>query len=397
MTGSHWLDLFILAVALLAATSGWRHGALASGLALVGVVVGAVVGIMLAPHLIVLIDDQTGRLLAGIVLIVLLVLLGQVCGMVIGRTARDLLTSPALRAVDSLVGSLFQAGAVLIAAYLLAVPIASVSNPQAAAAVRGSAVLARIDSVAPAWLRQLPKDFSNLIDTSGLPQVLGPFGRTPIASVEPPDPALQGAPVVQQVRASVPLIHGVATSCQKALEGSGVVLAPGVVMTNAHVVSGTEGVTVETVNGTFDATVVLYDARNDVAVLRVPTLVGAPPLPLVTDHAERGSDAIVLGYPGGGPYTASPARVREVLNLSGPDIYQLGTVEREVYTVHAQVRQGNSGGPLVNGAGQVIGLVFGAAADDPNTGFALTGAQIKPILDAALTSRNGVSTGVCVP
>lgn len=396
MTGSGWLDLLIIAVALLAAISGWRHGALASGLALVGVIIGAVIGIMLAPHVVVLVDDQTGRLLAGIVLIVLLVLMGQVCGMVIGRTARDLITIPALRAIDSAIGSVFQAGAVLVAAYLLAIPIASVANPQAAAAVRGSSVLAEIDSIAPPWLQQLPKDFSNLIDTSGLPQVLGPFGRTPIAAVEPPNPALQASPVVLGVEGSVPKIRGVATSCQKALEGSGVVLARGIVMTNAHVVSGTEGVTVETVNGVFDATVIYYDARNDIAVLSVPGLTAAP-LPLITEHADTGSDAIVLGYPGGGPYTASPARIREVLNLSGPDIYQIGTVEREVYTVRGTVRQGNSGGPLINSNGEVIGIVFGAAADDPNTGFALTGAQVQPLLAAALANATAVATGSCVP
>jgi S1-C subfamily serine protease len=396
LTGSGWLDLLIIAVALLAAISGWRHGALASGLALVGVIIGAVIGIMLAPHVVVLVDDQTGRLLAGIVLIVLLVLMGQVCGMVIGRTARDLITIPALRAIDSAIGSVFQAGAVLVAAYLLAIPIASVANPQAAAAVRGSSVLAEIDSIAPPWLQQLPKDFSNLIDTSGLPQVLGPFGRTPIAAVEPPNPALQASPVVLGVEGSVPKIRGVATSCQKALEGSGVVLARGIVMTNAHVVSGTEGVTVETVNGVFDATVIYYDARNDIAVLSVPGLTAAP-LPLITEHADTGSDAIVLGYPGGGPYTASPARIREVLNLSGPDIYQIGTVEREVYTVRGTVRQGNSGGPLINSNGEVIGIVFGAAADDPNTGFALTGAQVQPLLAAALANATAVATGSCVP
>jgi S1-C subfamily serine protease len=396
LTGSHWIDLLIVAVALLAAISGWRHGALASGLAFIGVIIGAVIGIMLAPHVISMVDSQTGRLLAGILLIIVLVVLGEVCGMVVGRTARDLMSNRGVRLVDSAVGAVFQSGAVLVAAYLLAVPITSVTSAQATSAVRGSVVLTEIDGVAPPWLKELPRDFANLIDTSGLPDVLGPFGRTPIAAVEPPDLMLQANPVVTNVQPSIPKIRGVAPSCQKALEGSGVVLAPGIVMTNAHVVSGTENVTVETVDGVFDADVVMYDPNTDIAVLSAPGLT-ATPLELITEHAAMGADAIVLGYPGGGPYTASAARVREVLELSGPDIYQRGTVQREVYTVRASIRQGNSGGPMITPDGQVLGIVFGAAADDPDTGFVLTGAQVAPLLNEALSAVGPVRTGTCVP
>ncbi|MGB3372401.1 MAG: acid resistance serine protease MarP, partial [Rhodococcus sp. (in: high G+C Gram-positive bacteria)] len=112
--------------------------------------------------------------------------------------------------------------------------------------------------------------------------------------------------------------------------------------------------------------------------------------------AVSGESAIVLGYPGGGPYTASPARVRETLNLSGPDIYRTGTVEREVYTVRGTVRQGNSGGPLVAQDGQVLGLVFGAAVDDPDTGFVLTADEVADELQLSTNSAVPVGTGACI-
>lgn len=297
--------------------------------------------------------------------------------------------------MDSVVGAGLQAVAVLAAAWLLAIPLTSSSQPELASAVRGSQVLSKVDEVAPSWLREVPKEFSALLDTSGLPDVIGPFGRTPVTNVEPPDPVLQASPVVEQLHQSVLKISGVAPSCQKALEGSGFVVAPELVMTNAHVVAGTEGVTVDSLGSVFDAEVVLFDPADDVAVLRVPGL-EAPVLTFAANPAVSGQSAIVLGYPGGGPYTASAARVREILNLSGPDIYRTGTVEREVYTVRGTVRQGNSGGPLVAEDGQVLGLVFGAAVDDPDTGFVLTAAEIADELARGMSSPVPVGTGACI-
>ena len=123
---------------------------------------------------------------------------------------------------------------------ILAIPLTSSSQPELAGAVRGSQVLSKVDEVAPQWLREIPKEFSALLDTSGLPDVIGPFGQTPVADVAPPDPVLQASSVVGQLQQSVLKISGVASSCQKALEGSGFVVAPELVMTNAHVVAGTD-------------------------------------------------------------------------------------------------------------------------------------------------------------
>jgi S1-C subfamily serine protease len=122
----------------------------------------------------------------------------------------------------------------------------------------------------------------------------------------------------------------------------------------------------------------------------------APVLPVAPEQARTGDNAVVLGYPGGGPDTASAARVREVLNLNGPDIYKAGTTQREVYTVRGSIRQGNSGGPMVDDQGRVLGVVFGAAVDDSDTGFVLTAQEVSRQLNAAASASTPVPTGACI-
>ncbi|AWK70740.1 acid resistance periplasmic serine protease MarP [Rhodococcus oxybenzonivorans] len=395
MTGSRWIDLAIVLIALIAASSGWRQGAVASVLAFVGVLLGAVAGILIAPHVLVHVDEGRGRVLVGIALIVVLVIIGEVAGMVLGRAARGSMHSPAARSVDSVIGACVQAVAVFVAAWLLAIPLTSSSQPQLAAAVRGSSVLETVDNLAPAWMRQLPTEFSALLDTSGLPDVIGPFGRTPITTVDPPDAGVLASPVASSLQSSVLRIRGVAPSCQRALEGSGFVVAPERVMTNAHVVAGTAGIVVDTADGPLDAEVVLFDPSTDVAVLEVPGL-DAPVLNFAPERGRTGDSALVLGYPGGGSYTASAARIREILDLSGPDIYRAGTVQREVYTVRGSIRQGNSGGPLVDREGMVLGVVFGAAVDNSDTGFVLTAVEVSRQLETASGATAAVDTGGCI-
>uniref|UniRef100_UPI0024578D20 trypsin-like peptidase domain-containing protein n=1 Tax=Nocardia brasiliensis TaxID=37326 RepID=UPI0024578D20 len=121
-----------------------------------------------------------------------------------------------------------------------------------------------------------------------------------------------------------------------------------------------------------------------------------PPPPRPAPPPRSGDSAIVLGYPGGGRYTASAARVRETLDLTGPNIYRDGTVERQVYTVRGLVRAGNSGGPLVDTEGHVLGVVFGAAVTDDDTGYVLTLAEVRAQLDAAPGVNAPVGTGACV-
>jgi S1-C subfamily serine protease len=394
MTSSQWLDIAVVAVAFVAALSGWRSGALGSLMSFVGVVLGAVAGVLLAPHVVAQIDGPRTKLFVTLFLILALVVIGEIAGVVLGRAVRGAIRNPSLRAFDSTIGVALQIVAVLVAAWMLTYPLQSSDQPNLAAAVRGSKVLKEVNDVAPSWLRSVPTRLSALLDTSGLPDVLQPFGRTPIVAVDAPDAALVNDPVVAASRPSVMKIRGVAPTCQKVLEGSGFVVAPNRVMSNAHVVAGSESVTVEVDGQSYDAAVVSYDPQADISILDVPGLPSAPRV-FAQSPAPTGTDAIVMGYPGGGDFVATPARVREIIELNGPDIYRTTTVTREVYTIRGSVRQGNSGGPMIDREGRVLGVVFGAAVDDADTGFVLTANEVSRQV-AKLNNTARVPTGACV-
>lgn len=394
MTSSQWLDIAIVGVAFIAALSGWRSGALGSLLSFVGVVLGAIAGVMLAPHIVSHISSPRTKLFAALILILVLVVIGEVAGVVLGRAVRGSIRSGPVRVVDSVVGVALQLVVVVVAAWLLASPLTSSDQPNLAAAVKGSKVVGEVDKYAPDWLRAVPKRMSTLLSSSGLPDVLEPLGRTPIHAVDPPDASLADSLVVGTARPSVVKIRGVAPACQKVLEGTGFVIAPNRVMSNAHVVAGSDTVTVEAEGEKYDATVVSYDPDADISILDVPNL-PLKPLVFAEQPAKSGTDAVVLGFPGGGDFAATPARVREIIELSGPDIYKSTTVNREVYTIRGTVRQGNSGGPMINRAGQVIGVVFGAAVDDNDTGFVMTANEVSRQL-ARIGNTAKVPTGSCV-
>ena len=396
MTPSEWLDIAVLAVAFIAAISGWRSGALGSLLSFVGVLLGAIAGVLLAPHIVSHIAAPRAKLFAALFLILALVVVGEVAGVVLGRAVRSAIRNNGIRLADSIIGVGVQVVVVLTAAWLLATPLTqSKDQPELAAAVRGSRVLAGVNEVAPTWLATVPKRLSALLNTSGLPAVLEPFSRTPILKVAPPDSALSSNPVVAAVQPSVVKIRSVAPSCQKVLEGSGFVISPNRVMTNAHVVAGSNSVQVYASGNPFDATVVSYDPAVDIAILAVGNL-PPPPLAFAKEKANSGDNVVVLGYPGGGNFTATPARIRELIKLSGPDIYRdPQPVTRYVYTIYANVEQGNSGGPLIDLNGKVVGVVFGAAVDDPNTGFVLTKDEVESQL-AKIGNTQAVGTGACV-
>lgn len=394
MTSSQWLDIAILAVALIAAVSGWRSGAPGSLLALVGVALGAVAGVLLAPHVVSNISGPRTQLFVTLFLILVLVVIGEIAGVVLGRAVRGAIRNPMLRVADSVVGVALQLVLVLSAAWLLGTALSSSHQPSLAAAVRDSKVIAEVDAVAPSWLRSASTRLSAVWENAGLHDVLKPFGPTAVTSVDAPDASLASSAVVGATSPSVVKVRGLASSCQKVLEGSGFVVAPNRVMSNAHVVAGSDSVTIEVGGESYEAGVVSYDPDADISILDVPNLPSAP-LQFAEGEAPSGTDGIVMGYPGGGDFLATPARVREVIELNGPDIYRSTTVTREVYTIRGTVRQGNSGGPMINRSGKVLGVVFGAAVDDPDTGFVLTAEEVARQM-ARVGNVDRVPTGTCI-
>jgi S1-C subfamily serine protease len=394
-----WVDVLVVLLAIVAGISGWRHGMAVALLSFVGVLGGAILGVQLAPLLAANLEAKNTQVVVSVVVVVVLVALGETTGVYFGRHIRDRITGERTLTIDSALGSVLQAATVVLAAWLVALPLAGANVPGLASEVRASTVLRAVDSVMPAPIRELPADLRQVLDSSGFPDVLSPFAPTPITQVGPPDPTLASSTVVQQAQDSVLKIRGKAPSCSRQLEGTGFVIAPELVMTNAHVVAGTDETSVEVVNSKgrtreMTAAVISYDPTVDLAVLYVRGL-QAPALSFASDAAGAGQDAIVLGYPLDGPFTPTSAKVRDRIQLRGPNIYDDGEVTREVYTVRAVVRSGNSGGPMIRPDGKVLGVVFGAALDDSETGFVLSAAQVAPTLQKAPTLTKPVDTGSC--
>lgn len=393
-----WVDVVVVLLAIAAGISGWRHGLAVAALSFLGVLGGALLGLKLAPLVVADFRSQTSQVVVSVLIVVALVAIGETLGVYLGRAVRDRMRVEAVRTVDSTFGSVLQALTALIVAWLIALPLASSSNTTLSSALRDSRVLSAVDGVMPTPVRQLPDELRALFNASGFPDVLSPFSSTPVTDVPPPDSALVRDPVVARARASVLKVRGKAPSCQRALEGTGFVIGEERVMTNAHVVAGTDEVSVEVPGRggatTRSARVVYYDEAVDVAVLAVPGLT-ARPLPFNDAGARSGDNAVALGYPLDGPFSSSPAKIRQRIQLRGPNIYESETVTRDVYTIRGNVRSGNSGGPLVNPSGQVIGVVFGAAVDQSDTGFVLTADQVRAALEASPTASARVSTGSC--
>ncbi|MFT3898875.1 MAG: MarP family serine protease [Gordonia sp. (in: high G+C Gram-positive bacteria)] len=395
MTVGTAIDVVLVIIILVAAASGFRQGALASAMSLLGLVVGAVAGILVAPRVIGGIEEPRTRLIAGIAVLVVLVVAGEIAGIVIGRWLRQRLRTTPVRFADSVVGLVLQALTVLVAAWLLVSPIRDSSLAPAADAVEQSRLLTEVGDAAPSWLRGVPDGFRTLLNDSGLPDAIGPYGRTTINPVDPPDGALAAAPGVGKARDSVVKVRGDAPSCQRGLEGSGFVFAPRRVMTNAHVVAGTATLTVRVGDASLPARVVLFDPRVDVAVLDVPGLKAAP-LGFVDKALKNKADAIALGYPEDGPFHASPLRVRGRVQLTAPDIYGNAPSRRETYTLRGHIRQGNSGGPMITTDGTVAGMIFGASDNaGDETGFAITGDELRGYVERGRSGAAPVSTGPC--
>jgi S1-C subfamily serine protease len=345
-------------------------------------VLGALVGIKLAPVVVAFFDDPVWKVAFAVATVVFLVAFGEAIGVYAGRRLRQKINPDKLSGIDKTLGAVVQALVVFVVAWLIATPLTTVSGvPGLAKAINGSVVLGKVNDAMPEAAQGFPSQLRKLLDASGFPSIVDPFQKAPTADTSPPDPALQSSGIVQQLHGSVVKIRGSASSCSRSLEGSGFVIAPQRVMTNAHVVAGTDTVGIETTQGDYAASVVYFDPEVDIAVLAVPRL-RAPALQFAPETAAAGD-------------RATPARVRGRINLRGPDIYDANTVQRDVFTVRAEIRSGNSGGPMVTPDGRVIGVVFGAAVEDPETGFTLTAEQVRAEVDAAPSQSARVSTGSC--
>jgi len=390
------LDLVLILLVIVFAINGYRQGFVVGLLSFVGFFGGAAIGLQLGPLIGDLIPQEPGRVIVTLAVVFGIALAGQGAANWLGFRIRRSIHNRTGRTLDDVGGSVVSVVALLVVAWLVAGPLASSSMPSVALAVRTSAVLRGVNSVMPQQAQALSDELRNTVDTSGFPDVFGGLVPTPVRQVPAPNAALANAAVVRASEPSVVKVQGSAPSCDRRIEGSGFVFAQDHVLTNAHVVAGTRRVAVqpEGKDGALAGRVVLYDPERDLAVIDVPGL-SAPIMHFAPTRAGRDADSIVLGYPLDGPYDAEPARVRDVGPISGPNIYNTQTVTRDIYTIRGKVRSGNSGGPLITSDGAVLGVIFAAAADDPQTGFALTAREAAPVVAEGRDATTRVDTGSC--
>jgi S1-C subfamily serine protease len=386
------LDLLIVAWAVLAAIGGYRRGASMQIAEYAGLAAGLVAGAVLAPTVASLASSPVAR--AGLALATLFgaAALGMSIGWTVGRRIRPSERRGVLGRFDAVAGVIVSLAVVLLVVWFVAYNLVSGPVPAVSRAIQSSAIVRGLENTLP---RPPPllSEARGLLDRFGFPQVFADLPPLPSSPVQVP-----GGPAVRAIasKAAGSTVRIEGHACRGLIEeGSGFVVAPGYVATNAHVVAGVRAPVVQS-PGRDDlaATTVLYDPRTDVAVLHVQGPLG-PPLALHQGTLGRGAKGGILGYPGGGPLVAGGAGVRRVMSAEGRDVYGRSTVTREVYELQAGVRPGNSGGPFVLPSGEVAGIVFAASTTENDVGYTLTAAQVAPDIRAGIGRTAMVSTQGC--
>ena len=384
------LDLILIVVVGAFAVSGYRQGFIVGILSFFGFVGGALLGAEFGPSISrALVGGQVQQDIIAVVLLVSFAVIGQFVASSIGAAMRSTVTWRSATVLDSVGGSAVSVVSFLLIAWVVGSVLIGSPFPLVDQQVNNSLVLQTLDKTMPTPARTMFSDFRRLLaGNSTYAQVFSGIGAERLLAIPAPDPGVLHSQGYLAARGSIVRVSGIAPSCSRAVEGSGFVISPDHVLTNAHVVAGvTERQTVTTASGRIlqDAVVVYYDPQVDVAVLYVPGL-DLPPLRFAA-QASPGDNAVVAGYPLNSPYLqAVAARIGGIQNAQGPNIYQTSTVTRQIYEIRAVVRSGNSGGPLLSPSGTVDGVVFAAAIGEPDTGFALTAAEVSA--DAATSAHN---------
>lgn len=389
------LDLVLAVVIVGRIIKGIRNGLLVGALGLAGVGCGGFLGLWAGPRLVTALPVlDSGRLIRTITLVVVLlvgIVLGEFVGGLIGRRIRG---RDRAQGWDAALGGI----AAAVIAALVTWGALSLARPVAPSAVRsaidGSIIYRALDTAVPNQFDQVPQQALNSL-VNALPKAFG--GVEPSLPVAPPNNNSASSPGVDAAAASIVQVMSQAPACTSDASGSGWVVANERVVTNAHVVAGADRVQIS-VRGTaaaLDATTVAFDPKLDLAVLSVPGLKSSA-LARATGNQPTGQDVVAAGFPWGGPYTLSAARIRGTVTEQSNDIYGGPGIPREVYSIRGVVRPGNSGGPLLTLDGSVAGTVFAMSVVDNQTGYVLTDAATAPILDQAASLVNPVGTGSCV-
>jgi S1-C subfamily serine protease len=384
------LDVIILIILLADIVRGSRIGFSRQFFSFIGFWGGLFVAALVAPAASRLVSGAAAKLLLVIAVVLLIATalstLGDYLSVGMAKWVRRLKIGP----LDAGLGAIFGAILVGLSVWILTAMVVSLPEPGLAQLVQQSRIVRFVDGVLPPAPPLIAR-IQRLIDPDGFPQVfIGPEPSSGSASSVASSTEVNAA--VAADGASTVKIEGF--GCGEEISGSGFVIAPNEVVTNAHVVAGVAHPLIIDRDGVHQTTVVWFDPNLDLAVLRTTGL-DEPALPIDTASAGYGTHNVALGYPGGGPFTATPGAILQTYYATGRNIYDEGITARQVYIIEAVVQPGNSGGPLVLPNGQVIGIVFARSAVNPNVGYALTATAISGELRQAEATTSAVSTGAC--
>ena len=391
MAGSTILDLLLVLLLIAALINGYRSGLFRSVFGIVGLIAGGIAAYFVVPLVGSWVTEPEWRTPASIAAALLLIFIGLSIGSSIGSALRSGVRRIKLGPVDRVLGAVFTAVASALVASMVAMSVGSLGVPFLSPAIASSTVIGGIDRLTPDPVKTFIAQLRSAAVNQGLPRVVdafsGPAPEIPVFDTDNPALALAEQSVVR--------ITGTAYSCGQSQSGTGFVVSEDRIVTNAHVVAGVTSPVIESPSGeALQGEIVYFDSVKDLAVIAVEGF-SAAPLEL-TDNLPPGSLAVADGYPFGGPFVSDPAEVLNASSLSVADIYGQDPTPRQVYTLASDVQQGESGGPLLNEAGQVAGVIFAKSTDTANVGYALAMEEVAPVANGAAALGTTVSSGTCV-
>lgn len=386
------LDILLGLVLLAYVVYGVRHGLSRAVFVIAGVIGGVMAAYFFAPIVGNWVPIPFLRLGVTILVAIGLVVAGHALGSAIGRAVRKGVEQTPLSGIDRLLGGIVTGIAAALVASMLAFSVAQLGMPLLSRAILGSTVLRVITNLTPDPVEAFLAQVRAAVMDGSLPVIQGAIGVT-----EPPSiPQLDtGSAALNAAAASVVRITGNAYACGQSQTGTGFVIADDRVVTNAHVLAGVNEPVIEVPDGeVLTGSVVYFDPIVDLAVVAVPGLDAA--VLASSPTLTGGTDAAFQGYPYGGPFASGAAEVLSVSTARVLDIYSASSAPREIYTLAADVREGNSGGPLLTLDGRVAGVVFARSGDTANVGYAMTMSELEPVAAQAPSLSAPVSTGECI-
>lgn len=368
------IDIVIVIAVVVGLANGYRRGFWLSLTQYVGLLVGVLLAAATARYALdyLQIYNPDARPLGAVLVLVIGGSLGSSIGFAVGEPIRrNILRTGIHTSTDSVAGAALSAAVVLMMCWFLGLSFSRGPSSEIAQQIQRSALLRSLDSIAPVR----PGFLANVEQVLAGVRFPSPFtGLEPTLPGALPVPASVDTAGINAAGKVVVKVSSV--GCGGIVTGSGFPIGDGYIVTNAHVVSGTSSHSIITPSGnSLRATVVLFDPERDIAVLQVPGFNAAG---LTFGSGDRGTGGAVIGYPGGGPEKTVPAVIDGTVEAQGGDIYGNNQVTRQIFVMQASVRPGNSGGPLVDLQGRVLGLVFATSARDPNQAYALTDQEIEP-------------------